>query len=322
MIDAVYVHAQQSMAVGSKSFDMASRLFDADTRRSALMLYSWCRYCDDVIDGQVGGFVPAPAGRGAASDILSPCAENGSAHERLAYLKAHTLLAFDGAPMHDPAFAALQEVARKHAIPVRLALDHLAGYEMDVAGHAYETLDDTLLYCYRVAGVVGLMMAAVLNVRDPQDLDRACDLGLAFQLTNIARDIADDASIGRCYLPQDWLDDEGLSMADIAAGRKREGLARIASRLVAAAEPYYESARSGLAAMPVRSAWAVATAHGVYRAIGRKVQAKGATAWDARVSTTKTEKLVLLVRGAQMALRSRITDARARPPTLWTRRRA
>lgn len=308
MSDAVYIHAQQSMAKGSKSFDLASRLFPPDVRRSALMLYAWCRHCDDVIDGQVSGFrSTTPAG--------------DSARSRLQRLMEDTRRAFDGEHMSTPAFAALQAVVVRHSIPMSLALEHLAGYEMDVVGYRYETFEDTLLYCYRVAGVVGLMMASILNVRDPHDLDRACDLGLAFQITNIARDIVEDAAIGRCYLPQEWMLAEGLTLEEIRRGDGREKLARLAMRLVATAEPYYDSALAGLSAMPVRSAWAVGTAHGVYRAIGRKVQGRGARAWETRVSTSKAEKISLLVRGAQKAAQSRVAPAPMRPATLWTRPR-
>ena len=306
MSDAVYLHAQQSMARGSKSFDLASRLFPPDVRRSALMLYAWCRHCDDVIDGQISGF-------------RSPTPASDSARSRLQRLKEDTRRAFNGESMSTPAFAALQTVVVRHSIPMSLALDHLAGYEMDVVGYRYVTFEDTLLYCYRVAGVVGLMMASILDVHAPSDLDRACDLGLAFQITNIARDIVEDAAIGRCYIPQEWMLAEGLTLEDIRRGEGREKLARLAMRLVASAEPYYDSALAGLSAMPVRSAWAVGTAHGVYRAIGRKVQGQGAKAWEGRVSTSKAEKMSQLVGGAHKAARSRVAPVHQRPATLWTR---
>src|SRR3546814_7011809 len=97
--------------------------------------------------------------------------------------------------MSDPAFAAFQQVVQRHQIPKRYPLEHLAGFRMDVQDYQYRTLDDTLLYCYRVAGVVGLMMARVMGAEGEPTLDRACDLGLAFQLTNIARD-----KIGRAHV--------------------------------------------------------------------------------------------------------------------------
>ncbi len=299
-------HATETMAAGSKSFNTAAKLFDASTRRSALMLYAWCRYCDDVIDGQALGFRDASA--------LS-----GSATQRLAMLKTQTQRAFAGAEMQEPAFAAFQEVATRHAIPPQQAFDHLEGFAMDVRDTHYEPFEDTLRYCSHVAGVVGLMMARVMGVRNEAVLDRACDLGLAFQLTNIARDIVEDAETGRCYLPAQWLAEEGIGRQQVADPVNREKLARLAQRLVAAAEPYYDSARVGLAGLPLRSAWAIASAHGVYREIGVKVSAAGPRAWDRRQGTSRAEKIALLMKGAALAISSRVASTPPRSSDLWQR---
>ncbi|ASR43372.1 phytoene synthase [Xanthomonas citri pv. mangiferaeindicae] len=306
MSDALLAHAHRTIAVGSKSFATASRLFDARTRRSAVLLYAWCRHCDDVVDSQqlgAGGAIE-PDGRGA---------------ERLRELYAQTHRAYAGETMTEPAFAALQAVARAHRIPISLPLAHLDGFAMDVEGQRYDTLDDTLRYCYHVAGVVGLMMARIMGAHDEATLDRACDLGLAFQLTNIARDIVDDAQLGRCYLPETWLAAHRVPRAELADPRRRHALAEMAAALVRAAEPYYASARHGLTALPLRSAWAVATAHGVYREIGLRVEREGARAWDRRVSTSRATKLRLLLRAAGTAVGSRWQAPPARPTQLWQR---
>lgn len=308
MSDALLAHATQSIEVGSKSFATASRLFDARTRRSAVMLYAWCRHCDDVIDGQHAGFGQRDGDR-----------RDGAA--RLQALRDATRRACAGATVDAPAFAALQAVAAAHGIPERFAQAHLDGFAMDVAGRRYRTLEDTLEYCYGVAGVVGLMMAMVMGARDEATLDRACDLGLAFQLTNIARDIVEDAQIGRCYLPMDWLEALGIPRDELADPQHRDALAVLAARLVDAAEPYYASARIGLRDLPLRSAWAIATAHGVYREIGLRVKARGPSAWNARVSTSKGDKLRLLVSAAGTAIASRRGKREARSATLWQRPR-
>ncbi|MFK3709797.1 15-cis-phytoene synthase CrtB [Leclercia adecarboxylata] len=301
-------HATDTIAVGSKSFATAAKLFDPATRRSVLMLYAWCRYCDDVIDGQELGFNVTPV------DSTLP-------EQRLAMLKNQTLRAWEGAEMSAPAFAAFQEVALGHNIPLQLAYDHLDGFAMDVRETHYETFEDTLQYCYRVAGVVGLMMARVMGVRDEAVLDRACDLGLAFQLTNIARDIVEDARVGRCYLPAQWLAEEGIPADALESAEMRPQLAKLAYRLVAEAEPYYASARAGLAGLPLRSAWAIASAHGVYREIGIKVSAAGPRAWDRRQGTSAIEKSGLLLKGAGLALTSRFATPAPRPAGLWQRPR-
>jgi phytoene synthase len=306
MSEALLEHATETIKVGSKSFAAAARLFDAPTRRSVLMLYAWCRHCDDVVDGQELGFNAAP----------SPTHD---AAGNLATLYRETQRAYAGETMQDPAFAAFQEVALRHQIPRNFALDHLAGFAMDVAETRYHTIEDTMRYCYHVAGVVGLMMASIMGVREDAVLDRACDLGLAFQLTNIARDIVEDAGVGRCYLPAEWLHEAGIPLDEIALPQHRAALARVAARLVDHAEPYYDSSLDGIRALPLRSAWAIATARNVYRQIGIEVKARGPHAWDERVGTSKATKLKLLAKGGAEALLSRLRPARARPAGLWQR---
>lgn len=305
-MDALADHATQTIRAGSKSFSAASRLFDPDTRRSAVLLYAWCRHCDDVIDGQVLGREQA----GAAS----------TAQERLAELEDATRRAYSGEPMNDPAFAAFQAVALKHDVPQRHALEHLRGFAMDVEERRYLRIEDTLEYCYHVAGVVGVMMAIIMGARDEPTLDRASDLGIAFQLTNIARDIVEDASIGRCYLPADWLAEFKIAPQQLGDGRHRPAVAVMAKRLVDLAEPYYDSALQGLAALPPRSAWAVATAHGVYREIGVKVVERGEQAWDNRTFTSGADKLRLVARGVWQVWATRRQEPRPRP-TLYRRPR-
>lgn len=308
MTDAVLDHSRLSMKQGSKSFATASKLFPKEIRNDAWMLYAWCRHCDDEIDGQV-------LGHGAIG--IDPVL----AGQKLSELRAHTTSALAGEPQDDPVWAALQRVALRHSIPSGEAMDLLTGFEMDVLGRSYDTLEDTLDYCYHVAGVVGVMMARIMGVSDAPTLRRAQDLGLAFQLTNIARDVVEDADGGRVYLPGAWLDDAGVPRDQVASPAHREAVARTAQRLVAAAEPFYASARWGLRDLNPRSAWAIATARGVYRAIGRHVAQAGPHAWDGRTSVDRTGKLVLLGRGGLIAIWSKTLDAWRRPPprpALWT----
>jgi phytoene synthase len=309
-MDVVVSTSRDMIRRGSRSFALASRLFDRDTRDHAWMLYAWCRHCDDAIDGQeLGMAAPAPAP--ARSDPACT----------LAHLRTETLRALAGEPVAEPAFLALQRVARAHDIPVRHALDLLAGFEMDVTGHHYRTLDETLLYCYRVAGVVGVMMALVMGARDPRVLQRAADLGIGFQLTNIARDVVDDARNGRCYLPSDWLAAAGIPSAGLTDPAQRPALARVVGRLLDEADRYYASAATGLQALGFRSAWAVATALGVYRDIGRVVRERGERAWDNRAVVGTWRKLFYLGAGALRALRASTLDrwrqAAPREQDLW-----
>ncbi|AVP58389.1 phytoene/squalene synthase family protein [Pulveribacter suum] len=319
MTDALHRHATEAIRQGSQSFAAAARLLDPETRAGTVLLYAWCRHCDDVIDGQELGH-----GRRALQ-------EDGCAGmDRIAALRDLTRRACAGEPMEHPAFAGLQQVVRHHGIPLYLLEEHLAGFAMDVEpGTRYERIEDTLHYAWRVAGVVGVMMALVMGTRGaqaqvpPQVLDRACDLGVAFQLTNIARDIVDDARAGRVYLPAQWLRDAGLPAGApqaLLAPAHRAALATVAARLVALAEPYYRSSLTGIGALPLRSAWSIATARGVYREIGRRVDALGPAAWDTRVATTRADKLLLIARGGALALLSRTWLPRTSAPlSSWRR---
>ena len=161
-------------------------------------------------------------------------------------------------------------------------LDLLEGFAMDAREHAYRSIDDTILYSYHVAGVVGVMMAIIMGAKDTATLNRACDLGIAFQLTNISRDVIDDAKEGRVYLPADWLEAAGVAPGAIADPANREAVFEVTARLLDTAEAYYASARHGLAALPFRSAWAIAAARRVYRDIGTLVRASGSDPWSRR----------------------------------------
>ncbi|PTT78665.1 phytoene synthase, partial [Pseudomonas sp. HMWF010] len=168
------------------------------------------------------------------------------------------------------------------------------------------------------------MMALVMGVKPDalSTLRRAQDLGLAFQLTNIARDIVEDARNDRIYVPRTWLAELGVPEAGVADPAHRGAVAILARRLVEAAEPYYASARWGLRDLPVRCAWAIAAARGVYRQIGLDVVRAGDQAWDERVVVSGRMKVLRALEGGLMALRSALFERRIKPPerpALWSR---
>lgn len=281
MSDAVVENSEIAIAQGSKSFAAAARLFDKATRDDAVMLYAWCRHCDDVIDGQTLGHAQEAAFRDGQQD-------------RLDLLRRQTAEALAGERTNDPIFEALRRVVTRHQIPARHPQELLAGFEMDVADRHYESIEDTLEYCYHVAGVVGVMMAMIMGAREPKVLDRASDLGLAFQLTNIARDVVDDARVGRVYVPAEILARHGITHVDADNKAQWPGLHAAALDLLDLAEGYYASAYAGMASLPPRSAWAIAAARRVYRDIGNKLRNGGPEAWAQRVSTSKGRKIALL----------------------------
>ena len=187
----------------------------------------------------------------------------------------------------------------------------------------YANLRELLLYCYRVAGTVGLMMSHVMGLRDESALKHAADLGIAMQLTNIARDVTEDASMGRIYLPLDWLDEANIALDEIAAPANREKLAMVTLRVLREAERYYRSGDAGLWHLSFRSACAVSAARHVYSEIGALLVERGSRAWDQRTYVTGARKLWVVIRGVLSLIRS--APARIFKPwtpgplkTVWT----
>ena len=291
------------IAAGSKSFRFASQIFDEATRERSWLLYAWCRACDDVTDGQTLGH-----------DAVTP----DDPMERIDFLSRTTAEALAGRATGIAAFDAFAIVAAECAIPAALAADHLAGFARDAAAWTPADEAELLSYCYQVAGAVGVMMAHVMGVSptDRDTLDRAADLGIAFQLANIARDMVDDARVGRRYLPDSWLIEEQLSGTNLADPRHRPALARMAQRLSNLADRYRASSRTGAARLPFRSRWAVNAAARIYGAVATRAVQLGERAWDQRISIPRHEKFSLVV----MAL----ADSLRRPDEfsregLWTR---
>ena len=305
---ALVGHARASIARGSKSFAAASRLFDPVTRERAWLLYAWCRRCDDIVDGQDHGH-----GMSMVAD----------APARVSEVAELTARALAGKPTGEPAFDALGLVAAEVAMPPAWPRDLIAGFRLDADEWQPKSEDDLYRYCYGVAGVVGCMMAVIMGVSpdDDETLDRACDLGIAFQLANIARDVAEDAAAGRCYLPHDWLAEMDIGPGEHMKPHYRPRLAVLAKRLQARAALHEASARAGTPALPPRSAWAVLAAANIYGAIGREVAALGEHAWDHRVTTSRAAKARFVAQAGWQAARRRALYPPVPRDGLWTRPR-
>lgn len=302
---ALVQRARESITKGSRSFAVASQLFDRATRERAHLLYAWCRRCDDIADGQDHG--------GPLSALAS------DAVDRIEGIRVLTRRALDGQPTADIAFDALGQVASETGINAEMCDDVIDGFALDGQGWRPRSEADLMRYCYHVAGAVGVQMAMVMGV--PQDreeiLDRACDLGLAFQLNNIARDIAEDDAAGRCYLPMEWLAEHDIPPGQHMKPQFRSALVAMAARLVDLAQQHEAVARIGAGRLRFRQRWAILSAANIYGAIGRKVRERSAQAWDKRVYTSSFAKLVFVARAlAEAMVGSR--EAQAFPR--WTRR--
>ncbi|WP_172970337.1 phytoene/squalene synthase family protein [Erythrobacter sp. THAF29] len=274
---ALVEKARVSIREGSHSFHAAARLFDRTTRERAWLLYAWCRRCDDIADNQhLGGEL----------------GDQSNAEDRLKAIRLLTRRALDGLPTADPAFDAFGLVASEVGLTEEMAEAVIEGFALDADDWRPRTEADMLRYCYHVAGAVGVMMAVVMGVspKDTDTLDRANDLGLAFQLSNIARDIVEDDAAGRCYLPAEWLAEQDIEPGQHTKPHHREELAEMAARLVDLVEKHEAAARIGAARLPFRSRWAVLSAARIYGAIGRKVRKLGTEAWNHRVYVPRYQK--------------------------------
>jgi phytoene synthase len=306
-MDPIVANSKAIIEQGSKSFAAAAKIFDAETRANAFMLYAWCRHCDDQIDGQELGFgqnSPEPEAQLAILNNLIRQTEDAMA----------------GRATEDPVFAAFQRVYQGCNISRRYPLELLQGFAMDVERQEYLTLDDTLRYSYHVAGVVGAMMAAIMGVVDQSTINRAVDLGIAFQLTNISRDVMEDAADGRIYLPRQWLEEEHAPTSAADFPGQELALSRVVGRLLDEADRYYDSAVHGISQLPFRCAWAIAAARKVYGRIGLQVRRQGERAWQQRASTSATQKLIMLLASGVTASKAVLIDRRQLVPervNLW-----
>ncbi len=261
----------------SKSFALAARLLPGEARDRAEALCAWCRAADDRIDY---------------------AADHAAAEVALADLRTEVADVYAGRPVATAAAEALRRAVAACGIPREYPLELLAGFEMDVRNTRYATADELLLYCHRVAGVVGLMMCHALGVTDDEGLPHAAHLGIAMQLTNIARDVAEDWTRGRLYLPAEWLPhplapDEPLTDAVAAAAVRR---------CLELADRYYESGESGLRYLSPRCRLAIRTATRVYRAIGDEVTAQGYRPSAGRGVVGSRRKLTILARSVVVSL--------------------
>lgn len=300
---ALVAAAHQSIRLGSKSFAAASTLFDRQTRERVWLLYAWCRKCDDIADGQDHG--------GALSAVAD-------APARVDEIRRLTALALAGQPTGEMAFDAFGQVAAECGLTMDLAEDVITGFALDAADWRPRTESDLMRYCYHVAGAVGVMMAQVMGVAadDADTLDRACDLGLSFQLGNIARDVSEDDAAGRCYLPVEWLVEADIPPGEHMKPSHRPALVALVGRMLDLAAEHEAAARMGAARLAFRQRWAILAAANIYGAIGRQVRALGEHAWDHRVHTSGTAKLGHVAAALLQAARQPATPPRW---PRWTR---
>lgn len=256
---------------GSKTFYTSSKLFPRRIRDASRALYAFCRVADDAVD--------------ETDDIQSALRDLKS---RLDAIEQHE-------PHPHAADRVYADLAFRYAIPRTLPDALIDGFVWDASGQRCRTESDLVAYAVRVAGAVGAMMAIIMEARSPEAIARATDLGIAMQLTNIARDVGDDARINRLYLPETWMREEGLDPDDfVKAPKPSEKLTSVIKRLLALADTFYNRALPGIALLPFRCRPAIHAARLLYREIGYQVVRNRYDSVTRRAVVSKARKLALL----------------------------
>lgn len=287
--DADLAHCHALLARGSRSFSFAARLLPARLRDPVAALYAFCRVSDDLVD------------------------ESPTPREATAALHARLDAIYRGAPIDDPVDRSLGWLVSELALP-RAPLDALLeGYLWDAEGRRYDDLSGVIAYSARVAASVGVAMTWLMGPRDRDVLARASDLGVAMQLTNIARDVGEDARKGRVYLPLTWLDlsPEALD-AWLAAPRPTPAVRDATRRLLDHADVLYLRAEAGIPSLPPDVRLAIRAARRIYAEIGEVVRAHGHDSVTDRAVTTTLAKSRLAARALSDELVARTSASASR----------
>ena len=272
---------RQMIRDGSKTFYTASLLLPQRVCDAARSLYAFCRVADDLVDRSADS-------RAAVDQLMV----------RLDRI-------YRGQPENQPADRAFADVAARFAIPREIPEALIEGFAWDASGRRYQSVDELHAYAVRVAGTVGAMMSLVMQVRQPYAIARACDLGIAMQLTNIARDVGEDARNGRLYLPLDWMAEAGID-ADrfLEDPQPSPALRGILKRLLDGADALYARSLSGIAMLPPGCRPSIHAARVLYAEIGRAVERNGCDSVSRRAVVSSRRKLSLLGQAVTACLRS------------------
>ncbi len=279
MIDpADLAHCRETIRTGSLSFHAASKLLPPSVRDPALALYAFCRLADDEVD------------------------EGDHKTRAVLRLQERLDLAYAGRPENTPEDRAFAGIVEEYEMPRALPEALLEGLAWDARGDRYATLSDVRAYSARVAAAVGAMMCVLMRVRDADVLARACDLGVAMQLTNIARDVGEDARAGRIYLPLDWFADAYLDPeAFLREPLPLDSIRRMVARLLAEARRLYIRSEPGIKALPLEARTGIWAARLIYAGIGAEIRRNGHDSVTLRAYTSTAQKAGWMVQSAARA---------------------
>ncbi|MBI4192831.1 MAG: presqualene diphosphate synthase HpnD [Betaproteobacteria bacterium] len=262
-------YCQQKAAQSGSSFYYSFLFLPRERRRAITALYAFCREVDDVVD---------------------ECTDAGVARAKLAWWRNQVAAIYDGAPQH-PVAQALVPVVKTFNVPQERLQEIIDGLEMDLTQRRYPDFAVLQVYCYRVASVVGLLSAEIFGYSDPATLKYAENLGLAFQLTNIIRDVGEDARRDRVYLPLDELARYNVTVADIMHARESDNFKRLMEFQIERALGYYRDALALLPAADRKSQRPGLMMAAIYQTLLDEIRADGSKVLTRRTSLTPLRKL-------------------------------
>jgi len=264
-------YCQDKAAASGSSFYYSFKFLPQEKRRAITALYAFCREVDDVVD---------------------ECSDENVARITLNWWRTEVTAIYAGKPQH-PVGQAIAPLVKRFNLSQEHFLEIIDGMEMDLSQHTYDNFKALQLYCYRVASVVGLLAAEIFGYSDRKTLQYANDLGMAFQLTNIIRDVGEDARRGRIYLPLDELARFGVHTGDILDAKENDGFQQLMAFQVERAEHFYEQALGQLPDADRKSQRTGLIMAAIYRATLNEVVASGCHVLKERVSLTPLRKLWL-----------------------------
>ena len=287
-IESDIEYCEKAILHGSLSFHAASLALPKSVRTPCLALYAFCRLADDEVDLKQD--------------------KSASIYDLVQRLD----LVYAGTPRDHPMDRAFANMVEKFDMPRALPEALFEGFVWDAMSKQYKTFDDLISYSARVASSVGAMLCVIMGERRAEVLSRACDLGVAMQLTNIARDIGEDAKEGRLYVPHDWFQQEGLDPKEFLSDPNRsESTVVFTKRLLGKAETLYHRSEAGIAYLPPKVRPAMFAARHIYSAIGIEIKKNNYDNINYRARTNKFTKTKLLAFSALQSLASVVLPAPA-----------
>jgi phytoene synthase len=262
-------YCQQKAAQSGSSFYYSFMFLPPERRRGIVALYAFCREVDDVVD-----------------EVTDP----EVARAKLAWWRREIAAAYDGTPQH-PVAQALQPVVARFALPQAHLQTIVDGMAMDLEQVRYPDFAGLETYCHRVAGVVGLLSAEIFGRTEARTLDYARDLGIAFQLTNIIRDVGEDARRGRIYLPQDELARFGVAPSTLLRAEGGDAFRALMGFQVERAKSWYDRAMAALPAADRRAQKTGLIMAAIYRTLLDEIARDSDAVLRGRVSLTPLRKL-------------------------------